>query len=208
MSFFAWLWRTRLDNTPMPSAPSRRYLPEPVWGSRRRLSTAAIPSGVLRWLMDPASLTQRIVNACSGRFRVKVISQGWRRPMVNEARRLGMAPSGRALVRQVQLLCDDVPWVYARTVIPRRTLTGAERRLAHLKSRSLGATLFADPTMHRSELELCHLTARDRLYAILCSSLPQEPGALWGRRSVFTLHGKPLLVSEIFLPQILDKAPS
>jgi chorismate--pyruvate lyase len=191
----------------MPAAPSRRYVPEPVWVSRRQFVTAAIPPEALRWLMDPASLTQRIINACSGQFRVKVLSQGWMRPMINEARRLGMAPSGRALVRQVQLLCDEVPWVYARTVIPRRTLTGAERRLAHLKSRSLGAMLFADPTMHRSELELCHVTARDKLHALLAASLPQEPAALWGRRSVFTLHGKPLLVSEIFLPQILRKQP-
>ena len=32
--------------------------------------------------------------------------------------------------------------------------------------------------------------------------LASEPAAIWGRRSLFTLAGKPLLVSEIFLPDI------
>ena len=74
--------------------------------------------------------------------------------MSNEARVLGMSMSGRALVREVQLLCNGVPWVYARTVIPRRTLSGRQSRLAHIKSRSLGAMLFADPSMRRGELQL------------------------------------------------------
>jgi chorismate--pyruvate lyase len=120
--------------------------------------------------------------------------------MSNEAQALGMRRSGHALVRQVQLLCNDVPWVYARTVIPRRTLTGRQRRLAHLKSRSLGAMLFADPTMQRGELQLARLTDRDKLHSIVVQQLDQSPVVMWGRRSVFTLARKPLLVSEIFLP--------
>jgi chorismate lyase len=52
-------------------------------------------------------------------------------------------------LREVYLLCDGVPWVYARTAIPRETLTGRHRRLAYLKTRPLGAMLFADPGMAR-----------------------------------------------------------
>ena len=111
-----------------------------------------------------------------------------------------MRRSSHVLVRQVQLMCNDVPWVYARTVIPRRTLTGRQRRLAHLESRSLGAMLFADPSMRRGELQLVRLTARDKLHAIVARHVDQLPAVMWGRRSVFTLSNKPLLVSEIFLP--------
>lgn len=164
-----------------------------------------VPDGVLHWLLDRASLTQRIVSTCPGRFRVKVLAQHWARPMTNEARALGMAPSGHALVRQVQLLCDETPWVYARTIIPRSTLTGGERRLAYLKSRSLGAMLFADPTMRRSEVQISRVTPRDKLYGIVAGQLEQSPEILWGRRSVFTVSNKPLLVSELFLPVVEDK---
>lgn len=176
------------------------YHPEPVWVPKGRFVRSQAPIAILHWLLDRASLTQRIIGACDGQFRVKVLSQHWTRPMSNEAQALGMRRSGHALVRQVQLLCDDVPWVYARTVIPRRTLTGRQRRLAHLKSRSLGAMLFADPSMRRGELQLARLTDRDKLHSIVAQQLDQSQAVMWGRRSVFTLARKPLLVSEIFLP--------
>jgi len=35
--------------------------------------------------------------------------------------------------------------------------------------------------------------------------LAQMPESVWGRRSVFYLHKKPLLVNEVFLPSILDQ---
>ena len=181
------------------------YRPEPVWIPRRRIMFGQVPHNVLHWLLDRASLTQRIVSACPGRFRVKVLAQQWARPMTNEARALGMAPNGHALVRQVQLLCDETPWVYARTIIPRSTLTGGERRLAYLKSRSLGAMLFADPTMRRSEVQISRVTSRDKLYNIVAGQLDQSPEIIWGRRSVFTISNKPLLVSELFLPVVEDK---
>jgi chorismate--pyruvate lyase len=173
-----------------------------VWIPKRRILFGQVPATILHWLLDRASLTQRIVNACPGKFRVQVLAQDWTRPMSNEARALGMPGSGHALVRQVQLLCDEIPWVYARTVIPRTTLTGPERRLAHLRSKSLGATLFADPTMRRSEVQVARVTSRDRLHAVVTGYLDQSPEIIWGRRSVFTLRNKPLLVSELFLPVI------
>ncbi len=178
------------------------YHPEPVWVPKIRFVRSQAPPAILHWLLDRASLTQRIIGACDGPFRVRVLSQHWTRPMSNEAKALGMRRSSHALVRQVQLLCNDVPWVYARTVIPRHTLTGRQRRLAHLKSRSLGAMLYADPSMRRGELQLVRLTARDKLHAMIAQHVDQPSAVMWGRRSVFTLSNKPLLVSEIFLSAI------
>jgi len=190
--------------TALPPAVSvNRYRSEPVWWSVRRVRRGQVPAGLRSWLLETPSLTQGVIAACGGRFRVRVLAQEWTRPMPNECRRLGIRPSARALVRQVQLLCDDVPWVYARTVIPRATLRGRARRLAWLGSRSLGATLFADRAMRRSPLELARLTPRDSLHARI-ATLGVNDRVLWGRRSIFTLANKPLLVSEIFLPAIAE----
>lgn len=156
----------------------------------------------LQRLLDPASLTRRIQGACSGKFRVQVLAQGWARPQRNEALTLGMRDGGWGFVREVHLLCDEQPWVYARTVIPRTTLTGPRRRLTRLKSRPLGAVLFADPSMRRGPVEIARLTPCDKLYPAAIGHLTQRPHMIWGRRSLFTLGGKPLLVSEIFLPSI------
>lgn len=181
--------------------------------SRRFASAGArqgrlrIPERYLPWLLDTASLTQRLIDACRGEFRVQVLNQTWDRPQWDEARALGMRARDRALVRQVQLLCNERPWVYARTILPRTTLTGAERRLAHLKSRSLGAVLFVDPTLQRERIEIAPLRPSDRLYAFATHGLDAPPDAIWGRRTVFRLRGKPLLVSEFFLPDIAEFKP-
>src|SRR3989338_5272639 len=167
-----------------------------------RLARTRIPEQYLPWLLDTASLTQRLIDACRSEFRVHVLNQDWGRPRPDEARALGMRAQGRALVRQVQLLCGGRPWVYARTLLPRATLTGPERRLAHLKSRSLGAVLFADPTMQRGRTEIVRLCPTDDLYTLAAQTLDTLPAEIWGRRTVFRLRGKPLLVSEFFLPGI------
>jgi chorismate--pyruvate lyase len=179
---------------------SQCHRTEPVWRVATRLHHREVPESVLRWLLDPASLTRRIQSACRGRFRVEVLAQGFARPQHNEAQHLGMRAGGTGFVREVHLLCDGQPWVYARTVVPRTTLTGARRRLTRLKTRPLGAVLFADPTMKRGPVEIARLTPCDRLYPAATRHLASLPETIWGRRSVFTLGGRPLLVSEIFLP--------
>jgi chorismate--pyruvate lyase len=173
-----------------------------VWRPVRQVLRRQIPKDTLGWLLDPGSLTRRVLAVCPGRFRVAVLYQGWRAPLLNEARFLGIDPGGYAFVREVYLQCDDQPWVYARTIIPRSTLTGRERRLAHLSARPLGEVLFADPSMARGDVEVARLRPEDGLYRIATARCTRRPPALWGRRSLFTLHGKPLLVNEIFLPPI------
>lgn len=181
--------------------------PVPHWQSLARLARAQVPARYLPWLLDSASLTRRIIGACSGEFHVRVQSQGWGRPRPDEAHALGMRAHTHALVRQVQLLCGNEPWVYARTIIPRATLTGVERRLAHLKSRSLGAVLFTDPSMRRGGAEVVRLAPGDALYELATRALAAPPAELWGRRALFELRGKPLLVSEFFLPAIGEFKP-
>jgi chorismate--pyruvate lyase len=173
-----------------------------VWRPASRLPHSTIVPHFRDWLLDPASLTQRLICACAGRFSVQVLDLGWDRPLPDERRRLGMRERDVALVRQVQLRCNEAVWVYARTIIPRTTLTGRERRLAHLGARPLGAALFADPTMERDPVEVARLTAGSVLFGLATRGLAAPPEEIWGRRSVFRLSGKPLLVSEIFMPQI------
>lgn len=105
-----------------------------------------------------------------------------------------------ALVRQVLLCCKDEPLVYARTVIPATTVQGAQRRYANMGSRPLGAMLFTDRTMRREAVEVSRLPAS---HAANQYTKLNEP--IWGRRSVFRVSGKPLLVSEFFLPELLRR---
>ena len=194
--------RNRLSVTHQHPSRFGQHAFEPIWRAERYLFSGQVPEDIAWWLFDSTSLTARLVAACSGKFRVEVISQGWQRPMLNEEQCLKIPANRHALVRQVYLYCDDTPWVFARTVIPHTTLRGKEKHLAHLQNKPLGAVLFADPTMRRSEVEVAEIKHGQRLYHTATARLNSEPGSIWGRRSVFYLHDKPLLVSEIFLPEI------
>lgn len=177
---------------------------EPVWRTRTSLFAHPVPRNIASWVYDHGSLTRRIIQTCQGQFRVEVIAQHRGRPLLNEATRLRVQADQAALIREVYLYCDTVPWVYARTISPHTTLTGRQRHLAHLGSRPLGAALFADPTMCRDEVEVACMRPIHRLFDTATAALAQSPETIWGRRSVFYVGGKPLLVNEVFLPPVFE----
>lgn len=180
------------------------HISEPVWRSRDMLLNHA-PIEIVPWLFDEGSLTRRILFHCKNKFRVEVLSQKWERPMLNEAFRLGVHSEHHALIREVLLYCGDKPWVFARSVLPRKTLTGRRRFLGKLGSRPLGEILFSDPNILRDDLEVAEIKKDQRMYNCATKSLVDAPDSVWGRRSIFYLHKKPLLVNEVFLPSILEK---
>ncbi len=175
---------------------------ESVWHFEDRVFNYAMQPQMGCWLFDPTSLTARLLMACEGRFSVQVLSQRWANPLRNESRRLGLGLRQTALIREVFLYCDQTPWVFARTVIPRSTLTGKLKYLAKLGSRPLGAVLFSDPHMRRDQFEVADIQPGEYLYTQATQHCQTKPTQIWGRRSAFYLSQKPLLVNEIFLPTI------
>ena len=180
---------------------------ESSWHFERRVFNYVLPQGMACWLYDPASLTARLMAACDQQFSVHVLSQSWDAPFHNESKRLGMQARHTALIREVFLYCGEIPWVFARTVIPRSTLTGKQAYLSNLGSKPLGAVLFADPHMRRDPFEVARLQLGEYLYQRATQRSAKHPKAIWGRRSVFYLSDKPLLVNEIFLPSIAQCPP-
>ncbi len=178
-----------------------RMAGEPRWRPAAALPRRRLPAGLPAWLLDRSSLTRRLQVACGGDFRVRVLAQGWRRPLENERRVLGMRRGTLAWVRQVHLLCHGQPWVFARTVIPAATLHGGQRRLLRLGSRPLGAMLFADHRVRRGPMEIAAIAPGTPLHRAALGA--GAAGRIWGRRSLFFFDSRPLLVNEIFLPALV-----
>lgn len=131
---------------------------------------------------------------------MKVISQQWQTIDAEEAAAMSLQDERSALVRQVFLCCGDRPLVYARTVIPKFTVQGAGRRYANMGNRPLGAMLFSDRTMRREEVQVAELPVSHETNRYI-----ESDGPVWGRRSVFRVSGRPLMVSEYFLPELLER---
>lgn len=167
-------------------------------------------SAILKdWLLDEGSLTARLKSHCLD-FQVKVIGER-QEDCSNleacEAIKLGEP----VLVREVLLYCDNVPQVFARSLLPLSSMTGQKESLANLGEQPLGQVLFNNPSLQRQGLEVSAFSGDSRV-SQLVKNIEQESEStierrvnssnqtLWGRRSIFILENKPLMVAEVFLP--------
>jgi chorismate--pyruvate lyase len=163
------------------------------------------------WLLDEGSLTARLKSQC-GHFQVKVIGEQQQSCSAAEACDL-IRVGEPVLVREVILYCDNVPQVFARSLLPLASLTGEEQILANLGEQPLGQVLFNNSSLQRLRLELSSFAPDSSVVnlatqltdnhdsssaALHMSEVPKQ--ILWGRRSIFMLENKPLMVAEVFLP--------
>ncbi len=191
----------------MFSHPDDQHLKHPqsnAWFEPSQALKNQIDSNILSWLMDEGSLTHRLKQYCPQKFSVKVLGETWVRPDKSEAKLLGVSPLQKVLLRQVHLMCDDQICVYARSIIPLQTLTGKHRRLKFLGNKPLGEYLFASSGLERSIVEWSRLEIGTVLHRIALGESKKGKQPVWGRRSLFKIDKKPLLVSEFFLPVLFD----
>lgn len=165
-----------------------------------------MPQSLESWVFESGSLTQRLKAACGSCFNVRVIHQGFAHPFPDEVLLLKLRSGRHALVREVELRSGEQPWVLARSVLPVQTLKGAGRRLTHLDNRPLGEILFASRCLRRQGLETAQIGIRQWRPEVRAGLEPDE--TVWGRRSLYSIGGRPLLVAEFFLPVLLPAMES
>lgn len=181
------------------------------WQSPSADIFSMLPVRLKGWLLDGGSLTARLKSCCED-FKVKVIGEQQQLCSAEEA--CNYIKAGEpVLVREVILYCDNIPQVFARSLLPLASLTGKEQVLANLGEQPLGQVLFNNPSLQRLRLELSSFS-HDTSVAILASKLASKLSndsssdkaavmpkqELWGRRSIFMVDNKPLMVAEVFLP--------
>ncbi len=144
-----------------------------------------------QWLCEPGSLTRKLQRLSGGEFCVQVVGEGWCRPDA-----IALRPNfSNSLLRQqmwsrqVLLLGRGTPWVAAHTLIPRSSLRGSLRSLKDINNKPLGAFLFRQRQLRRERFEVAR----------------SEEGC-WGRRSLFFIGRRPVLVAEFFLPSMIEYA--
>jgi chorismate--pyruvate lyase len=164
------------------------------------------PQAYVPWLTEGASLTARL-RAHSQSFRVQCLHQRTARCLVDEAAALGMHRPGRVWEREVLLKCDNTPAVFGHTVVPMAATAWDWPLFSHLGERSLGSTLFGDPLVWRGELEFARLRQGHplalRARTALGLSAPQAQ-LLYARRCLYKRRQGTLLVTEVFLPAVLE----
>ncbi len=157
------------------------------------------PHPLHRWLTDRGSLTARIVGHFPD-FNLVRVCQILQTPHRDERRHLDFRAGELAVVREVLLRNGNHPLVFAHSVAARDDLSGVWRGLSRLGSRPLAEMLFHDSSVMRLPMEYKKVDARHALYRRAAALTTVNVKSLWARRSVFLKMGRPLLVTEVFLP--------
>jgi len=159
------------------------------------------------WLLNRGSLTFHLQKYYT-KFSVKPLLNMYTKPLLDEIAPLAILLQHKTLIREVLLVGNQVPVVFAHSVLPRKSLRGGWLSLAHLGNKPLGAVLFANPKVQRTALSFKKLSPHHALYQRaarhLKYSVDEKPAYLWARRSIFSLNCANIMVTEVFLPALFN----
>jgi chorismate--pyruvate lyase len=154
------------------------------------------------WLTDQASLTVKLIRR-SSRFRVQRLRQRIALCLADEFAEVGLRRRGRVREREVLLRCDEVPVVFAHTVVPLAATASDWPFFGGLGEKSLGSTLFGDPRVRQGRLQFARLRPAHPLARRAAAAAGvQAAGVLYARRCLYRRRRGLLLVTEVFLPAI------
>lgn len=153
------------------------------------------------WLARPGALTAGLQRL--GRVRLRVLREHAEGLARSEAWMLGLAPRSPVWVREIVMSIDGIDSVLARSLTPLAASRGGWQGMRRLRTRPLADMLYADPRISRSPFYTRRLDPWQPLYKALrrlpaAATLPGRP--LLMRCSVFSRCGRPLSVTECFLP--------
>lgn len=174
---------------------------EPLWREHRRGNQHALPAAVQSWTYETGSLTQRLRDYYGNKIAVNILFHQWRAPFLSERLQLQMPLRRFGLIREVMLHRDGTPLLLARTIIPDETIKAAHRNLSHLGARPLGEVIFSYPDLERIAMDLTWIAPDGWASQIRKKANIDQP--VWGRRTIYAIQKRPMLVSEFFLPEIL-----
>lgn len=159
-----------------------------------------VPYNLQNWLQHAGSFMARLQQFGVDNARIDVLAELWQCPDRDESQLLNMDLGTETLIREVLILSENRVWMFARTVIPQSFLTHKEQ-LAHLKTQPIGSILFNDKNITRGEFQFTRLHPTMDLYQKVQKYVPNAD--LLTRRSLFSLEQSALLLTEVFMPDLM-----
>jgi chorismate--pyruvate lyase len=184
--------------------PERSFLfnQSPRWMVNRTGTRRYLAKNLQSWVYETGSLTQRLRAEYGAGVAVNVLFAKWRTPFLSETQRLHLPPQQYSFIREVLLHVDGKPLILARTVLPQATIEIAKHKLSKLGTRPLGEVIFSYPNLARLETDICCVPLQ-QWTAQLQKQVTIMPN-ISGRRTVYAIEQQTMLVSEFFMPDVLQ----
>ena len=137
---------------------------------------------ILSWLNEGGSITSRIKSFSN--FKLKLLKDGPGEVDIIEDD-LIISNYEENNIREVILLSNEEPLIYAKSIIPLETIKLGLNILGNLKENPLGDILFSNPEIKKKYMFFARFQSKEEIF--------------YGRKGIYTVKGYPFSVCEIFL---------
>ena len=137
---------------------------------------------ILSWLNEAGSITSRIKSFSN--FKLKLLKDGLGEVDIIEDD-LIISNYEENNIREVILLSNEEPLIYAKSIIPLETIKLGLNILGNLKENPLGDILFSNPEIKKKYMFFARFQSKEEIF--------------YGRKGIYTVKGYPFSVCEIFL---------
>lgn len=123
------------------------------------------------WLTSKESLTKRLRTFTHHKITLELLYDDW--GIVDD--------NATAWIRRMEWRYDNQVWVVGTVIIPESSINAETTVLTQIGTKSIGDTLFQDPTLTRSDFSFSKLD-----------------NGMWSRQSTFYFMKQPLIITEKF----------
>ena len=152
------------------------------WISFKKMSILLVNENIKSWLIEKGPITKRIKSEES--FKLNLIKDEISAVDDSEKKFLEES-SDKIKVREVILMGNNIPRVYAKSLIPIRTIENGFSRLGKLGTKPLGDILFEKEIFKKTDVVYAQFQDKDSIF--------------WGRKTKYIVKNMPLSVMEVFL---------
>ena len=152
------------------------------WKNFESVESKISKNEIRSWLLESGPITKRIKKNGSFKLHLKQDELSF---IKQEDKDFIDSTSNEIKLREVILLCNDVPIVFAQTIIPLETISKGLEQLGSLGNKPLGDILFEKDIFVRN--------------SIVFASFTNDSNTYWGRKAKYSVKGYRFSVMEIFL---------
>ena len=152
------------------------------WISFEKMTILLANENIKSWLIEKGPITKRIKSKES--FKLNLIKDEICSVDDSEKKFLEES-SDKIKVREVILMGNNIPRVYAKSLIPIRTIENGFSRLGELGTKPLGDILFEKEIFKKTDVVYAQFQDKDSIF--------------WGRKTKYIVKNMPLSVMEVFL---------
>jgi len=161
-------------------------------------TSTQLPPYLIPWVRSQFSLTDQLC-AISGDASLEILQEGWRLTSWWDQQVLNLDHQV-IFQREIIMKSHHIPCWYARTIIPELTYRSGESLFKRLKTESLGAIIFNEPSIQRVQLIDYPLGHDSIEYHWLKPAWRSEDKPVWSRLSTLMMKTHPFYLVEILLP--------